>query len=73
MARRPCGDGRLVHLRSNVVPQQSVLGASWCADPAVMDIDHDDRRVDERRADPMVAGVCGKISENVDFDWPVGL
>jgi hypothetical protein len=33
-------------LRSNVVPQRSVRGASWCAEPAVMDIDHDDRRVD---------------------------
>jgi hypothetical protein len=60
-------------LRSNVVPQRSVRGASWCAELAVMDIDHDDRRVDEGRAEPIVAGVCGKISENIDFDRPVGL
>jgi hypothetical protein len=57
----------------NVVPQQSVMCASWFADPAVKDLDHDDRRVDERRVDPMVAGVCGNISENIDFDRPVGL
>jgi hypothetical protein len=60
-------------LRSNVVPQQSVRGVSRCADTAVMDIDHDDRRVDQGRAEPMVAGVCGKISENIDLDRPVGV